>query len=107
MIDKNAKIALNIIDKLCKRLESAHMQIRRLVKKDIKSLIAMNLYYIILGKGIDINNLNYDKTIDSIAGDMEIPVELVKEKFKDFEKEAIIEISGKKIVINNIDKLKE
>ncbi|MCL2705480.1 MAG: cyclic nucleotide-binding domain-containing protein [Spirochaetaceae bacterium] len=107
MIEKNAKIALNIIDKLCKRLEHANLQIKRLVKKDIKSLIAMNLYYIIQSKGVDINNLNYDRTIDNIAKNMEVPVGLVKEKFIDFEKDSVITISDSKIIINNIDKLKE
>ncbi len=107
MIEKNAKIALNIIDRLCKRLEHAHQQIKRLVKKDIKSLIAMNLYYLIQGKGIDINNLDYDKTTDNIANNMELPIEMVQEKFRDFENEAIITISDNKITINNIDKLKE
>ena len=107
MIEKNAKIGLNIIDKLCKRLEHANVQIKRFVQKDIKSLIGMNLYYLIQGKGIDINNLSYTKTIESIADNMEIPIELVQEKFADFEKESIIAISDNKIIINNIDKLKE
>ncbi|MCL2481727.1 MAG: cyclic nucleotide-binding domain-containing protein [Spirochaetaceae bacterium] len=107
MIEKNAKIALNIIDKLCKRLEHANLQIKRLVKKDIKSLIAMNLYYLIQGKGIDINNLNYDRTIDTIAKNMELPIGIIKEKFTDFSLEGIISISDNKIIINNIDKLKE
>ena len=107
MIEKNPKIALNIIDKLCKRLEYANMQIKRLVTKDIKKLIAMNLYYLIQGKEIDINNLNYDKITDGIAQNMEIPIELVQEKFKDFEAEEIITVSDNRIIINNIDKLKE
>ena len=107
MIEKNPKIGLNIIDKLCKRLEHANSQIKRLVKKDIKSLIAMNLYFLIQGKGVDINNLNYDRTTDNIAQNMELPIKLVQEKFLDFESEGIIAISDNKIIINNIDKLKE
>ncbi|MCL2293731.1 MAG: Crp/Fnr family transcriptional regulator [Spirochaetes bacterium] len=107
MIEKNAKIALNIIDKLCKRIEQSNLQIKRLVQKDIKSLIAMNFYYIIQEKGIDLNNLSYEKTTESIAKVMEIPVEIIKEKFKDFANEGIISIAENKIIINNIDKLKE
>ena len=107
MIEKNAKIALNIIDKLCKRLEHTNSQIKRFVTKDIKSLIAINLYYFIQEKGVDINNLNYTKITDDIAQNMELPLNLVQEKFKDFEKDAIIKITDNKIIIYNIDKLKE
>jgi len=107
MIEKNAKIALNIIDKLCKRLESSNLEIKRLVKKDIKSLIAMNFYYFIQTKGIDVNNLCYDRTTDEIAKNMELPVKLVQEKFIEFERESIIAISDNKIIIKNLDKLKE
>lgn len=45
MVEKNAKIVFNIIDKLCGWLEQSNDQIKILVKKDIKSLIAMNIYY--------------------------------------------------------------
>ena len=107
MIEKNAKIALNVIDKLCKRLENANLEIKRLVKKDIKSLIAMNFYYFIQVKGVDINNLSYDRTTSEIAKNMELPIKLVQEKFIDFEREKIIAISDNKIIIKNLDKLKE
>lgn len=107
MVEKNAKIGLNIIDKLCKRLEQANQQIKILVKKDIKSLIAMNLYYSLQASGVDANNLYYDQITGNIAKNMEIPVKLVQDKFQDFVNEKIITVSGNKITINNVDKLKE
>jgi CRP-like cAMP-binding protein len=39
MIAKNSSIAMNIIEKLCLRLEKADNQIRDLAKRDIKSLV--------------------------------------------------------------------
>jgi CRP-like cAMP-binding protein len=39
MISKNSNIAMNIIEKLCVRLEKADNQIRDLAKRDIKSLV--------------------------------------------------------------------
>ncbi len=39
MISKNTNIAMNIIEKLCLRLEKADNQIRDLAKRDIKSLV--------------------------------------------------------------------
>ena len=105
MIEKNAKIGLNVIDKLCKRLETTNQQIKVLVKKDIKSLIALNLFY--SAKGVDSDGLYYDQTLSTIAKNMEIPIKLVEDKIEEFQKEFIIEISGNKIVIKNIDKLKD
>ena len=106
MIEKNAKIGLNIIDKLCRRLESANQQIKMLVKKDIKSLIAMNLYYFCQSSEL-CDNLYYDKVTDTIARNMELPIDIIQEKFEIFQKKKIIEISGNKILILDIDKLKE
>ena len=105
MIEKNAKIGLNVIDKLCKRLETTNQQIKVLVKKDIKSLIALNLFY--SAKGVDSDGLYYDQTLSTIAKNMEIPIKLVEDKIEEFQKELIIEISGNKIVIKNIDKFKD
>ena len=106
MIEKNAKIGLNIIDKLCRRLESANQQIKMLVKKDIKSLIAMNLYYLCQSSEL-CDNLYYDKVTDTIAKNMELPIGIIQEKFDIFQKKKIIEITGNKIIISDIDKLKE
>ena len=39
MISKNSSIAMNIIEKLCLRLEKADNQIRDLAKRDVKSLV--------------------------------------------------------------------
>ena len=51
MIEKNGKIALNIIDKLCRRLNNANQQIQHLVKRNEKWLMAMNLNYLFTQSG--------------------------------------------------------
>jgi CRP/FNR family cyclic AMP-dependent transcriptional regulator len=43
MITKNPRIALNIIDKLCRRLAYANQHLRHLARKDARALIAMDL----------------------------------------------------------------
>ena len=106
MIEKNAKIGLNIIDKLCRRIESANQQIKMLVKKDIKSLIAMNLYYLCQSAEL-CDSLYYDKVTDTIARNMELPIDIIQEKFEIFRKKEIIEINGNKIIIKDLDRLKE
>ena len=43
MIARNTRIALTIIDKLCRRLQNAHLKIQHLVKRDAEGLIALHL----------------------------------------------------------------
>ena len=50
MINKNPKIALNIIDKLCRRLQNNNLQIQHLVKRNGRALVALNLYYSFKGE---------------------------------------------------------
>lgn len=46
MITRNARIALSIIDKLCRRLQNAHLQIQHLVRRDARGQIALHLRYV-------------------------------------------------------------
>ena len=39
MVEKNPKIALNIIDKLCRRLQNANLQVQQLAQKSQKRMI--------------------------------------------------------------------
>ena len=43
MIARNVRIALTIIDKLCRRLQAAHLKIQHLVKRDARGLIVLHL----------------------------------------------------------------
>jgi len=71
MISKNSNIAMNIIEKLCIRLEKADNQIRDLAKRDIKSLVISTLNDLRLAQksadGKPLNILNYLNTVQEIA----------------------------------------
>ena len=71
MISKNSNIAMNIIEKLCIRLEKADNQIRDLAKRDIKSLVISTLNDLRLAQksadGNVLNVLNYPNTVQEIA----------------------------------------
>ncbi len=71
MISKNSSIAMNIIEKLCIRLEKADNQIRDLAKRDMKSLVISTLNDLRLAQksqdGSTPNVLNYANTIRNIA----------------------------------------
>jgi len=104
MIEKNAKIALNIIDKLCRRLQNANRQLLHFVKKDGKGLIALNLFYRFKEEVTEDGKLSYEKTINDIALNLELPPEAVKKTLAELENEEIINITNDFIIVR--DKLK-
>ncbi len=72
MISKNSSIAMNIIEKLCLRLEKADNQIRDLAKRDIKSLVISALNDLrkatkTAGEVGASDSLNYNETTKNIA----------------------------------------
>lgn len=105
MINKNAKIALNIIDKLCKRLQNMNLQIQHFAKKDEKALIALNLLYAFTGAENAETPLYYDKTVEEISLTLMIPLETVKKHFGDFEKGNILLVQGNQILLSDKEKL--
>ena len=105
MINKNAKIALNIIDKLCKRLQNMNLQIQHFVKKDEKALIALNLLYSFTGVESAETPLYYDRTVKDISLNLMISLETVKKYFEVFEKDNILLVQGNQILLSDKEKL--
>lgn len=72
MISKNSNIAMNIIEKLCLRLEKADNQIRDLAKRDLKALVISTLNDLrrasknVSESGI-CDTLNYNEAVTNIA----------------------------------------
>ena len=75
MVANNARIALNIIDKLCRRLQAANAQIQVLVKRNESGLIGQHLYYAFAESGMDNATLDLHKTTREISLSLEIPQE--------------------------------
>lgn len=72
MISKNSSIAMNIIEKLCLRLEKADNQIRDLAKRDVKSLVISALNDLRRatkspGESGVSSSLNYSETVRNIS----------------------------------------
>ncbi|HUV06916.1 MAG TPA: Crp/Fnr family transcriptional regulator [Spirochaetia bacterium] len=107
MINKNPKIALNIIDKLCRRLQHSNMQIQHLVKRNARALVALNLYYAFKGENMANTVLYYDRTVEGVSLNLEIPLETVKSLFDDFQRENIIKIAGNQISVTDMNRLSE
>jgi CRP/FNR family transcriptional regulator, cyclic AMP receptor protein len=88
LVTRNAKIALSIIDKLCRRLQSAHLKIQHLVKKDARGLIALHLRYVFqeMAGGAA---APFQKCVEEISLSLELPMEDVRCVLDDMRREGI------------------
>lgn len=105
MIQKNSKIALSVIDKLCKRLQNANQQIQHLVKRDNKGLVALNLYYQFVEHGMEVARLSKGKVVEEISLALEMPQRTVENFLKIFDNSGIIKEINGKYVLNSKEKL--
>jgi CRP-like cAMP-binding protein len=105
MINKNAQIAMNVIDKLCRRLQNMNMQIQHMVKKNSRGLVALSLYYAFKETGREGPSLDEQKTVNSIAYDLEMPFEHIKTFLLNFQNQEIITVKEGNIYLTNQEKL--
>jgi CRP/FNR family cyclic AMP-dependent transcriptional regulator len=92
MINKNPKIALNIIDKLCRRLANANQHLRHLARKDARGLIAMNLrlgFQAASGAGLD-----RERTVEEFARNLELEAGTVRGVLEEFDRAGIVRFSA-------------
>jgi len=105
MIEKNAKIALNMIDRLCKRLEHSNLQLQHFARKNQETLIALNLYYLLTKTEVN-EPLFPNALAETIAIETDIPAEEAIKGMQEFEKRGIISIDdGNGVRIIDKDKL--
>ena len=104
MIEKNARIGLNVIDKLCRRLQQANTQIQHLVKGNEKGLIALNLLYAFAEQGFEKAVLEIHKTARDISISLEIPNENSLKYFQTLEEQGIIANDGGNLML--LDKVR-
>ena len=97
MIGKNTKIAMSVIDKLSKRLQNANSQIQTLVRRNRRSMIALNLYNRFSEKGEPGSALTLDTAVEAIALELQSPREGVLEVIYGFESSGICKIDGNAI----------
>ena len=97
MITKNAKIALNVIDKLCRRLQNANLHIKHLARKDAKALIAMNLRFAFQGAAESGAVLLYDRTVDEFSQNLDLTIDQVKSTLDGFVRMGMLEIRSNAI----------
>lgn len=91
MINKNPKIALNVIDKLCRRLANANQHLRHLARKDARGLIAMNLR---LGFQASGGGLELERTVEEFARNLELEPAQVRKVLEEFERSGIVRLAS-------------
>jgi CRP-like cAMP-binding protein len=105
MIEKNAKIALNVIDKLCRRLQNANGQIQLLFQRNQRSLIALNLENRFNESSHEEKHLSLDKTIEVVSLNLETPPKIVEEHLMQLAKSGVLSIKGNAVILNDADRL--
>lgn len=105
MIGKNTKIAMNVIDKLSKRLQNANAQIQQLHRKNQRSMVALNLYNRFMEAEREEKSLTLDRTVEAIALELESPQLVISELVNGFQDAGICEIQGNAIRLKNRKRL--
>jgi CRP/FNR family cyclic AMP-dependent transcriptional regulator len=105
MITKNAKIALNVIDKLCRRLANANQHLRHLARKDVRGLVALNLRFAFQAAGGAGTELPYDRTVADFSQNLELAMDQVKTVLEEFVRGGLLGIQGNGIALSDESKL--
>jgi CRP/FNR family transcriptional regulator, cyclic AMP receptor protein len=105
LIARNAKIALTIIDKLCRRLQNAHLKIQHLVKRDARGLIALHLRYLYQEMPGGEATVPFQKCLEEISLSLELPMEDVRGVLADLGREGILAQEGDSLRLADREKL--
>lgn len=105
MIEKNVKIAMSVIDKLCRRLDNANNQIRQLIRQNQRSLVALKLYDRFVESGTDDQTLTLSSTVEAIDAELDAPASRVREVIDEFVETGICAVDGNAIRLKSKAKL--
>ncbi|MFV5697521.1 Crp/Fnr family transcriptional regulator [Flavobacterium sp. ZT3R17] len=106
--DKNNQFSMNVMRTICGDLKEADDHMVNLAQKTVKERLAETLLYLhdTFGKNED-NSLKIQLSRDELASMIGTATESCIRLLSDFNKLGIIELSGKKIVLKEINKLKK
>ncbi len=106
--DKNNQFSMNVMKSICGDLKEADDHMVNLAQKTVKERLAETLLYLndTLGKNED-NSLKVQLSRDELASMIGTATESCIRLLSDFKKLGLIELTGKKIVLKDINKLKK
>ena len=105
MISRNTKIALTIIDKLCRRLQNAHLKIQHLVKRDAEGLIALHLKSVFQELPRGQEAVPYQKCLEDVSLSLELPMEEVRRVMQGMEAAGVLTAEGENLRLADREKL--
>ncbi len=105
MIARNARIAMTIIDKLCRRLQNAHLKIQHLVKRDARGLIALHLRSLYKELPGNECSLPFQKCLEDISLNLELPMEDVRGVLGEMQGEGMLAMEGDMLRLADSDLL--
>jgi len=105
MIARNTRIALTIIDKLCRRLQNAHLKIQHLVKKDAEGLIALHLSSLYQELPSGQAAVPFQKCLEETSLSLEIPMEEARKALKALEDSGVLKEEGESLLLVDREKL--
>jgi CRP/FNR family transcriptional regulator, cyclic AMP receptor protein len=94
MIARNARIAMTIIDKLCRRLQNAHLKIQHLVKKNARGLIALHLRSLFQELDAGGSSIAYQKCIEEVSLSLELPMDDVRAVLEAMTREGLLSLTS-------------
>jgi CRP/FNR family cyclic AMP-dependent transcriptional regulator len=101
MIARNALIGLNIIDRLCRRLQSAHLKILHLVKRDARGLIALHLRCLFQELPAGPLAVPADGCLEEVSASLELPMEEVRSAFAQLEADGILAVTPDSVTLTD------
>ena len=105
MIARNTRIALTIIDKLCRRLQNAHLKIQHLVKKDAEGLIALHLSTVYQELSGAQPSVPFQKCLEEASLSLELPMEEVRKTLEDLQRAGVLGMKGDDLQLVDREKL--
>jgi CRP/FNR family transcriptional regulator, cyclic AMP receptor protein len=107
MIARNTRIALSIIDKLCRRLQTAHLKIQHLVKRDAEGLIALHLSSLFQELPSGEASVPFQKSLEEMALSLEIPLEGARKVLRSLEDSGVLKVEGEALRLVDREKLQK
>jgi len=105
MIARNTRIALTIIDKLCRRLQTAHLKIQHLVQRDAEGLIALHLKSLYQELPSGEAAVPYQKCLEETSLSLEIPMEDVRKALTALEDSGVLRTEGESLRLVDRERL--
>jgi CRP-like cAMP-binding protein len=107
MIARNARIALTIIDKLCRRLQNAHVKIQHLVKRDARGLIALHLQSLYQELPGNAGSLPFQKCLEEVSLSLELPMDDVRGILGEMQVEGMLALEGDMLRLADRERLSQ